>query len=245
HLRHEFSLVQVRKPETCNACHIGPDHPQWEIYQESPHGIEYMTVGEHWNWHAEPGTLSVSDFAAPTCAICHISAFGGSPTTHDVGERLSWYLFPPISEKRPGWQENRARMQDVCEECHNAGFIRDFYTDADDLTLAVNDLVIESREMISPLEENNLLTPEFFDEPIDFVAFDLWHYWGRTAKFGAWMQGPDYTQWHGIYPLLREMADLGALVNEKLEEAGLASLIEPDSNSGPLEETRTGTEDND
>jgi hypothetical protein len=29
HLRHEFSLEQARKPETCNACHIGPDHPQW------------------------------------------------------------------------------------------------------------------------------------------------------------------------------------------------------------------------
>ena len=32
HLRHEFSLEQVRKPETCNACHIGPDHPQWEFF---------------------------------------------------------------------------------------------------------------------------------------------------------------------------------------------------------------------
>jgi hypothetical protein len=136
-------------------------------------------------------------------------------------------------------------MEAVCEECHNAGFIRDFYTDADDLTLAVNDLVIESKDVLSPLIENNLLTPEPFDEPIDFVAFDLWHYWGRTAKFGAWMQGPDYTQWHGIYPLLREMADLNVLVDEKLEEAGLASLPRPVSNSGPLEETRTGTEDND
>ena len=27
HLRHEFSLEQARKPETCNYCHIGPDHP--------------------------------------------------------------------------------------------------------------------------------------------------------------------------------------------------------------------------
>ena len=46
HLRHEFSLEQARKPETCNACHIGPDHPQWEIYIESPHGIAYMTGGD-------------------------------------------------------------------------------------------------------------------------------------------------------------------------------------------------------
>ena len=59
HLRHEFSLEQARKPETCNFCHIGPDHPQWEIYQESPHGIAYATGGDDWNWEAEPGTLVI------------------------------------------------------------------------------------------------------------------------------------------------------------------------------------------
>ena len=97
HLRHEFSLEQVRKPETCNHCHIGPDHPQYEIYQESPHGIAYATSGDTWNWEAEPGTLDVTDFPAPTCATCHMSGFGGAATTHDVGERLTWYLFAPIS----------------------------------------------------------------------------------------------------------------------------------------------------
>ncbi|MBZ0289774.1 MAG: nitrate reductase, partial [Anaerolineae bacterium] len=49
HIRHEFSLTQARKPETCNNCHIGPDHPQWEIYEESAHGIAYATGGENWN----------------------------------------------------------------------------------------------------------------------------------------------------------------------------------------------------
>ena len=98
HLRHEFSLEQARKPETCNHCHIGPDHPQWEIYQESPHGIAYATMGHNWNWEAEPGTLEVTDFPAPTCSICHISGFGTSGTTHDVGDRLTWFLFAPISD---------------------------------------------------------------------------------------------------------------------------------------------------
>ena len=54
HLRHEFSLEQARKPETCGNCHIGPDQPQWEIYQESAHGIAYATLGDTWNWDAEP-----------------------------------------------------------------------------------------------------------------------------------------------------------------------------------------------
>ncbi len=143
HLRHEFSLTQVRKPETCNACHIGPDHPQWEVYIESPHGIAYHTQGENWNWEADPGTLTVKDFPAPTCATCHISGFGASGTTHDVGERLTWYLFAPISERRPSWQDNLIRMQGVCLQCHNKNFVADYYQGADAVVVKVNSWVKE------------------------------------------------------------------------------------------------------
>ncbi len=219
HLRHEFSLEQARKPETCNACHIGPDHPQWEIYQESPHGIAYLTGGDDWNWEAEPGTLGVEDFPAPTCATCHFSGFGSTGTTHDVGDRLTWFLFTPISTRRIGWQDNKTRMQSVCLACHNKKHIAEFYEDADEATEAVNAWVELSDEIIKPLKDANLLTSEPFDEPIDFLYFELWHHWGRTAKFGVWMQGPDYTQWHGAYELLSDLAELREVVGEKLEGA--------------------------
>jgi len=220
HIRHEFSQEQARKPETCNHCHIGPDHPQWEIYQESYHGIAYMTMGHEWNWHAETGTLSVEDFPAPTCAICHFSGFGTSATTHDVGDRLTWFLFASISERRPSWQDNKIRMQGVCQECHNQNFIEDFYVRADAATERVNEWVVESNEIVAPLKEAGLMTSEPFDEPIDFTYFNLWHHWGRTAKFGTWMQGPDYVQWHGAYEVLHELAELKEMVKEKLEAAG-------------------------
>jgi hypothetical protein len=221
HLRHEFSLEQARKPETCNYCHIGPDHPQFEIYQESPHGIAYATGGDRWNWEAEPGTLTVEDFPAPTCAICHFSGFGSTSTTHDVGDRLTWYLFSSISERRPAWQDNMVRMQGICGECHNPNFIEDFYSSADAATEKVNAWVLESQEIIAPLEENGLLSPEPFDEPIDYTYFELWHHWGRTAKFGTWMQGPDYTQWHGAYEVLSDLAELREMTGDKLVEAGI------------------------
>jgi len=220
HLRHEFNREQARKPETCNACHIGPDHPQWEIYHESPHGIAYSTMGHTWNWEAEAGTLTVNDFPAPTCAICHMSGFGTSGTTHDVGDRLTWYLFAPISERRPSWQDNKVRMQGVCMECHNQDFLDAFYTAADTATEHVNEWVKQSDEMMAPLQAQNLLTAAPFDEPIDYTYFELWHHWGRTAKFGAWMQGPDYSQWHGAYELISDLAELRQMIDEKLAAAG-------------------------
>jgi hypothetical protein len=215
HIRHEFSLEQARKPETCNNCHIGPDHPQWEIYFESKHGIAYSTGGEAWNWNAEPGTLSVSDFPAPTCATCHFSGFGGTGTTHDAGDRLTWYLFSPISERRPSWQDNMVRMQSVCVECHNLTYIETFYADADKATEAVNAFIRRSDETKAQLQSEGLLNDTEFDEAFDFVHYETWHHFGRTAKFGVWMQGADYTQWHGAYEVVKGLAELEEIAGER------------------------------
>jgi hydroxylamine dehydrogenase len=215
HMRHEFSLEQSRKPETCNGCHIGPDHPQWEIYTESSHGIAYHTGGARWNWEAKPGTLTVKDFPAPTCATCHFSGFGVHGTTHDVGERLTWFLFAPLSVRRPAWQDNGARMQSVCRTCHNQHFVEDFYAKADAATEAVNGFIRESDAIMASLKSGGLISPKPFDEPVKFVAFETWHHYGRTAKFGVWMQGPDYTQWHGAYEVVKGLVELRAMAAEK------------------------------
>jgi cytochrome c5 len=215
HLRHEFNLKQVRKPETCNACHIGPDHPQWEIFQESPHGIAYATKGDTYNWNAKTGTLTVKDFPAPTCAVCHISGFGGAPGTHDVGDRLTWYLFAPVSQHRPDWEKNKVTMQSICLKCHNRSFVARFYDEADKATTAVNDFVSQGSAIMKPLREQGLVAAQPFAEPIQFTEFELWHHWGRTAKFGAWMQGPDYSQWHGAYEMLKALAELRDMAHQK------------------------------
>ena len=215
HQRHEFSLEQARKPETCNNCHIGPDHPQWEIYFESKHGIAYTTGGEDWKWEAEPGTLSVTDFPAPTCASCHFSGFGSAGTTHDAGDRLTWYLFAPISERRPSWQDNRVRMQSVCTTCHNLNFIETYYANADAATEAVNAFIVQSDGIRNALATEGLLTDAPFDEQFDFTYYETWHHYGRTAKFGVWMQGADYTQWHGAYEVVKGLAELEEMANEK------------------------------
>lgn len=229
HIRHEFSLEQARKPETCNACHIGPDHPQWEIYQESAHGIAYMTDGDNWNWEAEPGTLTTLDIPAATCATCHMSGFGSTGGTHDVGDRLTWFLAAPISGRRPSHLENRLRMQGVCSACHSDNFVDTFYEDADAAVEAVNNWVMMSDYMVQALKDNDLMTAAPFDEPLDYTYFNLWHHWGRTAKFGVWMQGADYVQWHGAYEIMHDMTEIREIVDERLEAAGLEPLELPET----------------
>ena len=70
-----------------------------------------------------------------------------------------------------------------------------------------------------PLTQQKLLTDKPFDQPIEFEYFELWHHWGRTAKFGMWMQGPDYTQWHGAYEIEKALVNLKEIADQILKTA--------------------------
>jgi|GEM_PF-4827015 len=95
-------------------------------------------------------------------------------------------------------------MQEVCYNCHSKPFIKNVYDRADSVTSFVNEKVTEATEIINGLIKDGIITSEPFATQLSFDAFD-WHYYGRTAKFGAYMQGPDYVQWHGIYPMLNRL----------------------------------------
>ena len=99
HARHSFSAAQARTPDTCGKCHLGPDHPQMEIYNESKHGILYRAKVGEMNLNSKKWVVGVDYTAAPTCATCHMGATRTQEATHDVGERISWTLRPAISIK--------------------------------------------------------------------------------------------------------------------------------------------------
>jgi hypothetical protein len=99
HTRHRFSKAQAREPETCGKCHLGPDHPQMEVYQESKHGILWQSNKDKLNLDRSKWTVGVDYTAAPSCATCHMSATRNQSVTHDVGDRISWTLRPAISTK--------------------------------------------------------------------------------------------------------------------------------------------------
>ena len=214
HSRHNASLELARTPETCGQCHMGPDHAQIEIYHESKHGVMFKAQKENVNLTAEPEQLTTDDMPVPTCATCHMSGLEGEGVTHNVGKRLSWYLFADVSEKRANYQSGQDNMQAICMKCHTEPSIDQFYKEAEDVLHATNKRVKAARQIMEGLREDGLLTEEPFDEPIEFLYFDYWHYYGRTAKHGAFMGGADFVQWHGNYELVKMMAELKERAHE-------------------------------
>ena len=206
HGRHSFSVAQARAPETCGKCHMGPDHPQIEIYNESMHGILYRANRDKMNLNSTTWIVGKDYTAAPTCVTCHM---GGTPDhpepTHDTGTRLSWTLRPAVSIHQADWQNKRASMQDVCLNCHASGMVNNFYKQFDDSVNFYNAKYGEpSAAIMKKLADTGAITSTPFDTQIKWDYFEMWHHEGRAARMGSAMNGPDFTQWHGFYEVAKD-----------------------------------------
>lgn len=224
HSRHEFSPEMARRPDNCGKCHLGPDHPQLEVYNESKHGIAYQKSVREMKLDKPGGEwiLGRDYHQAPTCVTCHmgaVSAHGENKElnlTHDVGARISWTLRPKISYMPPGIKNSqgkvilkepkkrREEMKQVCSVCHSNRWIDNFYVQFDQAVELYNKKFAKSADLIySFLIEEKIIDNIPMNEEMDFVFYELWHHEGRRARHGASMMGPDYVQWHGFYDLSR------------------------------------------
>ncbi len=230
HTRHSFSVAQARHPSTCGKCHLGPDHPQKEIYEESKHGINFFANQSKMNLSSEKWIAGEDYWAAPTCATCHMSATKNQKVTHDIGMRISWNnrpitsVRPEIADAKMGlpsanvpWQVRRQNMKDVCSACHNKNWVENFYTQYDGLVNLYNTKFGAPGKALYLLAKPLRPHKAPFSHKVDWVWFEIWHHEGRRARHGASMMGPDYTHWHGTYevaqhfyaeyiPILRELA---------------------------------------
>jgi len=213
HTRHKFSIQEARKPEACGQCHLGPDHPQIEIYNESKHGAIYHAEGDSWNWETEDGMwLAGRDFRSPTCSACHMSAGSTVPSSHDVTERLAWETQAPLTV-RPNefkafpastkWEVERSKMRLVCMQCHSESWQNDHFSNLDEVVQNYNEqYYIPAKQAIDELYHREFLSKEsYFDEDLEWEFYELWHHEGRRARMGAAMMAPDYAWWHGFYEL--------------------------------------------
>ena len=246
HSRHSFSAYQARHPDNCGKCHMGPDHPQMEIYYESKHGIAFRAFRDKLNMDSAKWVVGEDYHLAPTCATCHMSATpaklatknraatAGMPVTHDVGMRISWNnrpavsIRPEVSDKKMGlpgaavnWQTRRDNMKNVCINCHEQQWVDNFYVQYDGLVDLYHNKFAEPGQELYNLAKP-LLRPVEFSNPLDFVWYEIWHHEGRRARHGASMMGPDYTHWHGTYEVAKHFYSEMVPELEHLISAGRA-----------------------
>ena len=214
HARHTSSVAVARLPRTCGQCHMGPDHSQIEIYEESRHGILFAAQQRSLNLTADPRSLTTRDMFVPTCATCHMSGINGQKLTHNPGERLSYFLADAISKHRPNYEQAQLNMKQICNQCHARSLIERVYSQAEQVVASTNEKVQRAQNLVAGLRKDGSLGTQPYRQPIDFVLFDLWHYDGRTSKHGAFMGGADFVQWHGNYELLKKQVELNAIAEE-------------------------------
>ena len=200
HPRHRFASAVARRPENCGRCHLGPDHPQFEIYRESKHGVAFVEAADRMALRAPDWRLGDDYTAAPTCVTCHNGANQTDEFTHDVGTRIAWTLRPAVSTRLAEWEDRRRRMVATCRHCHSPGWVSSFFSQYDAAVDLYNRKFAEpATAIMSDLRRAGVLTERQFDEEIEWTYFLLWHHEGRRARHGAAMMGPDYVQWHGFF----------------------------------------------
>ena len=91
HTRHSFKKSEAQDPRACQTCHMGFDHPQWEMWSTSKHGTIWQIEGKEGK-------------RAPTCQTCHMQ--GGD---HNV--MTSWgFLALRLPEDDKDWMNDRVAI---------------------------------------------------------------------------------------------------------------------------------------
>ncbi len=211
HTNHITDLAAVRGPESCATCHMGPDHPQWEMWQTSRHGVLFEALGET---------------AGPTCQRCHMP--NGS---HNVsyGITMSPAMVQESSERFAIYREE---MVEICTQCHARSFAERELKSGDVILAQSQELIREAEAVIRDLADRDLLVPSLQNRPehplrgqelvldgqmlyedishIERLFFKMKKYdLAKTVK-GAFHQNPAYTHWYGNAELKMTLVDIKA-----------------------------------
>jgi hydroxylamine dehydrogenase len=183
HTRHTFSVEEAKQPQACETCHMGFDHPQWEMYSSSKHGVRHDLKSR--------GVLPAGA-AAPTCQTCHMQ-------NGDHGVRTAWGFLAvrlPLPEDKQwaadratvlqalgvldpegkptalvetvkaadvarltqeDWQGERDKMLKVCNQCHSGNFAKEQLNAGDDIIKNADHLMAEAIHIVAALYKDSVL----------------------------------------------------------------------------------------
>jgi len=184
HTRHAFSADEARNPRACQQCHMGFDHPQWEMWSSSKHGER---------WFAREGGHISKDAVAPTCQHCHLP--GGTHENRTAWGFLGVRLPLPADEQaaadrvtilkalgvldpatgkptavfnavkaldmarldEASWRKEREKMIKTCSECHSEKYARDVLEKGDSIMGKSDRLMAEAIETVAALYRDGVI----------------------------------------------------------------------------------------
>ena len=194
HTRHRFSKEEARQPEACGTCHMGFDHPQWEMWGTSKHGMIFAME------------RAKNTGRAPTCQTCHMNE-------GDHGVMTSWgFLALRLPEDDPEWMANRViilqaldvldaegkptarlevvkagkvarltkeewqgprdKMIKVCSKCHAEAFAKNELAKADQIIKESDKLMAEAITTVNGLYKDGILEkPKDSPFTVDLLTF--------------------------------------------------------------------------
>ncbi|MBT7368984.1 cytochrome C, partial [Candidatus Woesearchaeota archaeon] len=184
HTRHSFSKAEALDPRACQQCHMGYDHPQWEMWSSSKHGTRYLTQ--------QAGNLS-ADAIAPKCQDCHLkdgdhnnhTAWGFFGVRLPLPEDPQWkadqitilkalaILNPETGEPGPMYQvvedldfarldtesfdKERNKMIEICSECHSEAYAKERFEMGDSMMPKLDRMMAEGIETVANLYKEGLI----------------------------------------------------------------------------------------
>ncbi len=183
HTRHTFSAEEARQPQACETCHMGFDHPQWEMYSSSKHGVRTDLKQRH---------ILPADAAAPACQTCHMqegnhevrTAWGFLAVRLPLPEDKQWAadratilqalgVLDPAGKPtklvetvkaadlarltEDDWQRERKKMLQTCNQCHSANFAEQQLRQGDDMIRNADHLMAEAIRTVAGLYKDGTL----------------------------------------------------------------------------------------
>jgi hydroxylamine dehydrogenase len=200
HTRHTFSVVEARQPQACQTCHMGFDHPQWEMFSGSKHGVRFLL---------KQMKILPADSAAPTCQTCHMqqgnhevrTAWGFLAVRLPMPEDKQWAadratilqaLGVLDPEGKPtarldvvkaadlarmtqeDWQKERDKMLQTCNQCHSMNFAKGELAKGDQMIKNADHLMAEAIRTIAGLYKDGIIPkPKSYAYPFpDLLTFN-------------------------------------------------------------------------
>jgi len=192
HTRHIFSKKEALEPEACLPCHQGFDHPQYEMWSTSKHGVIYQIEGgsnrapKCQNCHLIDGThtnitpwgflglrLPEDDEEWLTDRVVILQALGVLDDNGDPTARLDIVSDAKVARlTAEEFQTLRTGIETVCQQCHAEDYVTTQMTASDQILKEADDIMAEAILIVKDLYNEGLLNiPKGWSVAPDLLQF--------------------------------------------------------------------------